>query len=50
MLQLVTFAPALGAAGQGLHDWWWIVLAIVVFAFVMPMAYLFGHGGGRPGR
>ncbi|MCU1277256.1 MAG: hypothetical protein JWM53_802 [bacterium] len=51
MLQLDTLIPALGASGQGqLHNWWWVILAVVVFAFVTPLAYLFGHGGGRPDR
>jgi hypothetical protein len=50
MLQLETLVPALGASGGsgGLHDAWWLVLAAVVFAFVMPLAYLLGRNGGKP--
>ncbi|MCU1283229.1 MAG: hypothetical protein JWM53_6775, partial [bacterium] len=25
---------------------WWVVLAVVVLAFVTPIAYLLGHNGG----
>ena len=50
MLELETLLPALGATGQGhVHNWWWLVLAVVVFALVAPLAYLFGRHGGRAG-
>lgn len=48
MLQLETLAPALGAAGQGHLHSWWLILAVVVFALVMPLAYLLGRNGGKP--
>ena len=43
MLQLSLLVPALGAhpESQG-HNLWWIVLALVIFAMVMPLAYLLG--------
>jgi hypothetical protein len=48
MLQLDTLVPALGASAHAstLHGAWWVVLAVVVFAFVTPLAYLLGHDGG----
>jgi hypothetical protein len=48
MLQLKTLLPALGASGQGHLHAWWVILAVVVFAFVTPLAYLFGSNGGKP--
>jgi CDP-diglyceride synthetase len=51
MSQLETLAPALGAAGQGnIHGWWWVILAVMVFALVTPLAYLLGRNGGKPLR
>ena len=48
MLQLETLVPALGASSHGqMHNWWWVILAAVVFALVTPMAYILGHNGGR---
>lgn len=42
--------PALGTEpSHGLHNLWWVVLALVVFALVAPLAYLLGHNGGRGG-
>ncbi len=48
MFQLQMLVPALGAQGRGEHQLWWIVLLVVVFALVMPMAWLFGRQGGKP--
>lgn len=49
MLQLELLVPALGATSHGtLHNWWWVILAVVVFAMVTPLAYVFGHHGGQP--
>jgi hypothetical protein len=49
MKELSILTPALGAAGQGhTHNLWWILLALVVFALVMPLAYVLGAHGGRP--
>ena len=46
-----TWLPALGATGWGhSHGYWWIILAIVVFALVAPLAYVLGHAGGGPDR
>lgn len=51
MLQLQTLLPALGATGEGhAHGYWWVILAIVVFAFVMPLAYVFARHDGRADR
>lgn len=37
--------PALGADGQhGFHQWWWMLLALCVFALVSPLAYALGKG------
>ena len=47
MLQFETFLPTLGVTHQ--FHIWWLVLAIVVFALVAPLAYLLGKSGGRPG-
>jgi len=41
--------PALGANGEAHFHGWWLVLAIIVFALVAPLAYLLGRSGGRPG-
>ncbi|MCU1280158.1 MAG: hypothetical protein JWM53_3704, partial [bacterium] len=47
--QLLLMIPARGAAGQGrFHGTWWIILAIVVFALVVPLAYVLGRNGGKP--
>lgn len=51
MMQLQMLVPALGVAGrtQGhTHELWWIVLLLVVFALVTPLAYLLGSRGGKP--
>jgi hypothetical protein len=49
MTELAMLAPALGAAGQGeTHNIWWIILALVVLALVMPLAYLWGTRRGMP--
>jgi membrane protein DedA with SNARE-associated domain len=51
MPQLESLVPALGAAGQGhIHGWWWVILAVIVFALVSPLAYLLGRNGGQPLR
>jgi hypothetical protein len=51
MLQLESLLPALGASTQGhAHGLWWVWLAVVVFAFVAPLAYVLGHHGGQPDR
>jgi hypothetical protein len=51
MLQLETFVSTLGASSHGhVHGWWWVMLAVVVFAFVTPLAYVLGHNGGRADR
>jgi hypothetical protein len=51
MLQLETLVPALGASAEsGMHAWWWVILAVVVLAFVTPLAYVLGHDGGRAGH
>ena len=39
MRDLNSVASLLGAPAQH-HPLWWLVLAIVVFAFVMPLAWL----------
>ena len=48
MLQLQTLMPALAASGQGHLHAWWVILAIVVFALVTPLAYFLGHNDGKP--
>jgi Kef-type K+ transport system membrane component KefB len=49
MNQLATMLPALGASGDGhVHGLWWIILALVVFAIVSPIAYFWSRGGGQP--
>jgi hypothetical protein len=49
MPSLETLVPALNAVTRShTHGWWWLVLAIVVFAMIMPLAYLMGRGGGQP--
>ena len=51
MLQFATSLPALGATGQGhWHNYGWLILAIIVFACVAPLAYFFGNHGGRAGE
>jgi hypothetical protein len=30
-----------------LHEWWWILLSLCVFALVSPLAYTLGKNGGR---
>jgi Kef-type K+ transport system membrane component KefB len=51
MPQLELLVPALGAAGQGhIHGLWWLILAVIVFALVTPLAYLMGRNGGQPQR
>ena len=49
-MQMETFLPALGAGGQGHFHGWWLILALVVFALVAPLAYLLGRNGGKPVR
>ncbi len=50
MAQLNALLPALGAEGQGaIHGVWWLVLVVVVFAIVAPLAYLWSRNGGQPG-
>jgi hypothetical protein len=47
--QLAMLVPALGAPTDGrAHNLWWLILALVVFALVMPLAYLAGTRGGKP--
>jgi len=51
MMQLEMMLPALGAAGLGhAHGYWWLILAVVVIALIMPLAYFFGRHGGRAGE
>ena len=51
MMQLEMMLPALGAAGPGhSHPYWWLILAVIVFASVIPLAYFFGKHGGRAGE
>jgi hypothetical protein len=48
MFELSQYLPAFGAATQrSLHVLWPLLLAVVVLALVMPLAYLMGRGGGR---
>jgi hypothetical protein len=48
MSELYGLVPALGVeGGPTLHSLWPLLLAIVVVALVMPLAYLMGRGGGR---
>ena len=47
MLDPLYTAPAFSAHH---HHLWWLVLAIVVLALVMPLAWVLGHGGGKPAR
>jgi len=50
MMQLQALLPVFGAEGQhGVHGLWWIILAVVVFMLVAPLAYMMGRRGGRPG-
>ena len=49
MMQLWMLTPALGATTESpAHNLWWILLALVVFALVTPLAYVLGKHGGRP--
>jgi hypothetical protein len=49
MIQLQNLVPALGADAQHMHHGIWpLLLALVVFTLVLPIAYFFGHGGGKP--
>lgn len=50
MTQLSQLVPGLGApAADGVHHvYWWLILAVVVLVFVMPLAYIFGRNGGHP--
>ncbi|HEX8952870.1 MAG TPA: hypothetical protein VF997_01680 [Polyangia bacterium] len=51
MVQLGTWLLAVRAPGSdNLRSFWWMILAVVVFAMVMPLAYLFGRHGGRAGE
>jgi hypothetical protein len=48
MIEMQNLLPALGADGQHAHHAIWpLLLALVVFTAVLPIAYFFGHGGGR---
>jgi hypothetical protein len=47
MGQLDMLVPALGAASQRHHSLWWIILAVVIFALLSPLAYILGTHGGR---
>jgi hypothetical protein len=52
MLQLSPLVPGLTTTQSRLgmlHELWWVVLAVVVFVLVMPLAYMLGSHGGRPG-
>jgi Kef-type K+ transport system membrane component KefB len=49
MPQLQSIVPALGSSGDGhLHGYWWVILALIVFALVAPLAYALGRNGGQP--
>jgi hypothetical protein len=51
MVHLETIMPALGANGDGdAHAYWWVILALIVFAVVAPLAYGLGRNGGQPER
>lgn len=49
MMQLDQLVPGLGApAADGVHHvYWWLILAVVVLAFVLPLAFILGRDGGR---
>ena len=50
-MELGTLVPIFGAADSGpTHGWWWVILAVVVFALVVPLAYSLGRNGGQPQR
>ena len=48
MMQLDQIVPGLGApVVDGVHHvYWWLILAVVVLAFVLPLAFVLGRGGG----
>jgi len=48
MVQFGNMVPALGAHPAASLPGYWLILAVVVLAFVLPMAYLFGRNGSRP--
>jgi hypothetical protein len=49
MIQVQNLLPALGADAQHAHHGIWpLLLALVVFTAVLPLAYFFGHRGGPP--
>ncbi|HEY2748497.1 MAG TPA: hypothetical protein VGL86_27935 [Polyangia bacterium] len=50
MVELYHLLPALGIAADGdaYDGYWWIMLAAVVFALVLPVIYLAGRHGGQP--
>ena len=51
MPQLQSILPALGANGDGhAHGYWWVLLALIVFAVVAPLAYGLGRNGGQAQR
>lgn len=47
MTQLNQLVPGLGApATDGVHHvYWWLILAVVVLAFVLPLVFVLGHDG-----
>ena len=48
MMELHSLLSATGAAGGAYNGYWWIMLAAIVFAIMLPLAYLLGRNGGRP--
>lgn len=49
MTELHHLLPALDANGASSYNgYWWILLAVVVVAIILPAVYLTGHDRGRP--
>ena len=46
MTQLPDMTPAFNAHGGSMPSYW-LILTVVVLAFILPMAYLVGRNGGR---
>jgi hypothetical protein len=46
MTELSQLVPGLGApVTDGVHHvYWWLILAVVVLAFVLPLAFVNGRG------
>jgi hypothetical protein len=51
MVQLQSLLPALGASGLNQsHALWWLLLLIIVFSIVAPIAYLASRNDPRQQR